>query len=199
MPIGKKEIFITFRVEKSNYFKRDGSDIHTDAEISIAQAILGGATRIQGIYENLTVDVPSGTSSHMRLRLKGKGLRKLNGLGSGDHYVHVKVKIPTKLSTQQEVLMRAYAELESDTPGTINGVVTTKGGSGSTESSTDSSKTKSESSSKCEKESDQEKTGILNRIKKPFLINFFKNMDLIVYALKLKNIFKNITTDSLNK
>lgn len=58
MPVGKKEVFITFRVEASDYFRRDGSDIHTDAAISISQAILGGATRIQGIYENLTVEVP---------------------------------------------------------------------------------------------------------------------------------------------
>ncbi len=59
MPIGKKEIFITFRVEKSDYFRRDGSDVHTDVAISLAQAILGGSTRIQGIYENMTIDVSS--------------------------------------------------------------------------------------------------------------------------------------------
>lgn len=57
MPVGKKEVFITFRVEKSDYFRRDGSDIHTDAVISISQAILGGTTRVQGIYEGLTIDV----------------------------------------------------------------------------------------------------------------------------------------------
>jgi len=57
MPIGKKEVFITFRVEKSDYFRRDGADVHTDAAISISQAILGGSTRVQGIYENLTVEV----------------------------------------------------------------------------------------------------------------------------------------------
>jgi len=57
MPVGKKEIFITFRVEKSDYFKRDGPDVHSETTISIAQAILGGSTRIQGIYENMTIDV----------------------------------------------------------------------------------------------------------------------------------------------
>jgi len=57
MPVGKREVFITFRVEKSNYFKREGSDVHTDATISLSQAVLGGSTRIQGIYENMTVDV----------------------------------------------------------------------------------------------------------------------------------------------
>lgn len=57
MPVGKREIFITFRVEKSDYFKRDGSDIHTDANISLSQAGLGGTIRIQGIYEDQTIQV----------------------------------------------------------------------------------------------------------------------------------------------
>lgn len=29
MTVGNKELFITFKVEKSRYFKRDGSDVHT--------------------------------------------------------------------------------------------------------------------------------------------------------------------------
>lgn len=57
MPLGKRELFVTFRVEKSNYFKRDGADVHTEAEISIAQAVLGGTIRIQGLYEDHTLQV----------------------------------------------------------------------------------------------------------------------------------------------
>lgn len=57
MPLGKKELFITFRVEKSDYFKRDGADVHTEAEISVSQAVLGGTVRIQGLYEDHTLQV----------------------------------------------------------------------------------------------------------------------------------------------
>lgn len=44
-------------MEKSNYFKREGADVHTDAEISLSQAILGGTIRIQGVYETQTIQV----------------------------------------------------------------------------------------------------------------------------------------------
>lgn len=57
MTVGKREIFITFRIERSDYFKRDGPDIYTDAPISLSQAILGGTIRIQGIYEDQTIQV----------------------------------------------------------------------------------------------------------------------------------------------
>jgi DnaJ family protein A protein 3 len=57
MPVGRKEIFITFRISKSDYFRRDGADVHTDAEISLSQALLGGTIRVRGIYEDQTVQV----------------------------------------------------------------------------------------------------------------------------------------------
>ena len=57
MPVGRKEIFITFRVAKSDYFRRQGSDVHTDAKISLAQAALGGTIRVQGLAEDVNVHV----------------------------------------------------------------------------------------------------------------------------------------------
>lgn len=57
MSVGNKELFVTFRVEKSDYFKRDGPDVHTEADISIAQSLLGGTIRIQGLYEDHTIQV----------------------------------------------------------------------------------------------------------------------------------------------
>jgi len=129
MPVGNKELFITFRVDKSDYFRRDGPDVHTEAEISLSQAILGGTIRIQGIYEDHTVQISPGTSSHSRIRLSGKGLKKVNTTsGYGDHYVHIKVKIPKKLTDQQRALIQAYAELEDDTPGIIRGITYKKDG-----------------------------------------------------------------------
>lgn len=128
MSVGKKEIFITFRVSKSDYFRRDGADVHTEASISIAQAVLGGSVRIQGLYEDTTIQIPKGTSSHTRIRLSGKGIRRVNSYGYGDHYVHIKIKVPQKLSQKQRALLAMYAEMEEDTPGTIDGIVNTTDG-----------------------------------------------------------------------
>lgn len=63
-----------------------------------------------------------GTSSHTRIRLSGKGMKKVDGYGHGDHYVMFKIIVPKKLTDKQKALMQAYAELENDTPGTILGV-----------------------------------------------------------------------------
>lgn len=55
--VAAKEISVTFRVGKSDYFRKDNLDIHTDAKISISQAILGGETKIKGLYEDVIIEV----------------------------------------------------------------------------------------------------------------------------------------------
>lgn len=88
----------------------------------MAQAIFGGTIRIQGIYEDQTVMIIPGTSSHTSICLTGKGLKKVNSLGYGDHYVNIKIAAPTKLNDKQRELLHAYAEMEDDTPGIIHGI-----------------------------------------------------------------------------
>lgn len=122
MAVGRKELFITFKVERSPYFRRDGADIHTDAEISLAQAILGGTIRVQGVYEDHSIQIQAGTSSHHRICLDNKGLKRVNTSGNGNHYIHIKIQIPKKLSGAQKALIQIYGELEADTPGHIMGM-----------------------------------------------------------------------------
>lgn len=106
MNVGNRELFITFKVEKSRYFKRDGADVHTDADISLSQAILGGTIRIQGVYEDQTIQIMPGTSSHHTVTLKSKGLKRVNSVGTGDHYIHIKIVIPKKLNDKQKALLQ---------------------------------------------------------------------------------------------
>uniref|UniRef100_A0A023FLF6 DnaJ homolog l(2)tid, mitochondrial n=1 Tax=Amblyomma cajennense TaxID=34607 RepID=A0A023FLF6_AMBCJ len=126
MQVGKKELFVTFKVARSDYFRRDGADIHTDAGITLSQAVLGGTVRVQGLYDDIMLKIPMGTSSHTKIRLANKGVKRLNSSGYGDHYIHIKIRIPQHLNEKQKALIQAYAELEADTPGTVDGIVNTR-------------------------------------------------------------------------
>jgi len=55
-------------------------------------------------------------------------LKLLSGYGYGDHYLSIKIKMPSSLSKEQRELLTAYAELEEDTPGTIYGIGQRKDG-----------------------------------------------------------------------
>ncbi|CAC5406587.1 DNAJA3 [Mytilus coruscus] len=122
-------IYVTIKVAKSRDFKRQGADLHSEVHISVAQAVLGGTVRIPGVYEEILLNIPAGSQSHDRIRLAGKGLKRVNSYGHGDHYVHLHIKVPVSLSKEQETLMLAYAETEK-IKGTVNGIVNTAQDSG---------------------------------------------------------------------
>ncbi|CAI9560395.1 unnamed protein product [Staurois parvus] len=128
MLVGRKEVFITFRVQKSPIFRRDGADLHSDLSVSIAQAVLGGTTRAQGLYEPIIVDIAPGSQPDQRVRFNGKGIKKVNSPGFGDHYFHIKIKVPRNLSDRQRALMLSFAEEETDVEGTVNGISNTTAG-----------------------------------------------------------------------
>uniref|UniRef100_A0A8C9PFB0 DnaJ heat shock protein family (Hsp40) member A3 n=1 Tax=Spermophilus dauricus TaxID=99837 RepID=A0A8C9PFB0_SPEDA len=144
MPVGKREIFVTFRVQKSPVFRRDGADIHSDLFISIAQAILGGTARAQGLYETINVTIPPGIQTDQKIRMTGKGIPRINSYGYGDHYIHVKIRVP---------MLRTR-----DVEGTVNGVTHTSTG-GRTMDSSAGSKARSEAG---------EDEGFLSKLKKMF-------------------------------
>ncbi|KAJ8297929.1 hypothetical protein KUTeg_024460 [Tegillarca granosa] len=114
---------IRLSVAKSRIFRREGADIHSDATISLSQAVLGGSIRIPGIYDDILLNIPQSTQSHHKIRLSGKGMSRVNSYGYGDHYVHIKIKVPQNLSSQQKALILAFAETEKDVDGTVNGVI----------------------------------------------------------------------------
>jgi DnaJ-class molecular chaperone len=55
--LGSSEVFVTFRVKTSDKFRRDKEDIHSEVNVSIVQATLGGAIKVPGIYEDHLLQV----------------------------------------------------------------------------------------------------------------------------------------------
>ena len=57
--LGSSEVFITFRVKTSDKFRRDKEDIHSEINLSLVQATLGGAVKVPGIYDDHVLQVRS--------------------------------------------------------------------------------------------------------------------------------------------
>ena len=121
--------FATAQVKNSREFWREGVDIHSHVDISLAQAALGGQVRIPGIYEEVLLTVPPCTSSHTRLRLPGKGISRVNAYGYGDHYVHVRIRPPARISEEQRALLLSFATTEKGVNGSVEGTIGAKDGS----------------------------------------------------------------------
>lgn len=53
-----------------------------------------------------------GTSSHTKICLSSKGMKRVNSYGNGDHYVHIKVMIPKNLTNEQKALIQVSFEIK---------------------------------------------------------------------------------------
>jgi len=169
--VGKQEVFVTVRVNESEYFRREGYDVHTNANISISQAILGGIIRIKGLHEDLNIRIPAGTDSHTELTLSGRGIKHMEAYNAyGDHIVHIRIKLPEKLTEEQREVFEDYARLETNTPGTVNGIDKSVWGGlrrrKSKEEVKENVDRKDETENNEKKEEQSENSGILTRIKK---------------------------------
>jgi molecular chaperone DnaJ len=102
------DLYLKIRVNADPRFKRQGFDIHTQAEISFTQAALGGKIEIDTLDGRLWLKIPEGTQSGKILRLKNSGVPVLNGRGRGDQLVELIVKTPVKLSRRQKDLLQEF-------------------------------------------------------------------------------------------
>lgn len=103
-------LLVSVRVKPHKILVRDEFDIHIDKTISLAQAVLGDVIKVDTIDGKVEINIPEGTQSGVSLRMKGKGIQRLQASGRGDQYVHITVAIPSKLSDKQKDLLRQFDE-----------------------------------------------------------------------------------------
>jgi DnaJ-class molecular chaperone len=83
-------------------FKRDGLDIHVEVKVDFDQAILGTTVEVPTINGPVSLKIPPGTQPDAVIRLGGRGIRSPHSGRIGDEYVHISIKIPTKLTREQK-------------------------------------------------------------------------------------------------
>ncbi len=105
-------LFITVHIKSDSRFRRERDDIHSDASITLPQAVLGDSMRVATVDGLVEVKIPAGTQSNTVIRMKGRGIPHLEGAGRGDHLLHVTVAVPTRLSRKQKELYEALAREE---------------------------------------------------------------------------------------
>ena len=104
------DIILMVRVREHSGFKREGSNIYSELPLNLAQAVLGTTAKVETIDGLVNLRIPAGTQPGKKLRLKGKGVKKIRGDGRGDHIVQVKVEIPESLSESEKEEFTRFAD-----------------------------------------------------------------------------------------
>ena len=109
------DLYVEIRVSEDERFQRHGLDLLGSLRISYIQALLGTDIETETIDGKETVTVPHGTNTGDRIRLEKKGVPSIRGGGRGSLYFEVEVEVPSKLTKEEEKLLRQIAELRGET------------------------------------------------------------------------------------
>ncbi len=103
------DLYVEIQVKNHERFEREGSHLYSELKVSYLQAVLGAEIEFDGIDASEKVRVPAGTQPGARLRVEGRGIPMLRSKGRGDLILAVDVTIPTKLTKDEEKLLREIA------------------------------------------------------------------------------------------
>jgi molecular chaperone DnaJ len=108
------DLYVILHVKPHEFFQRDGDDLLCEAQVSFAQAVLGAEIEVPTLDGKATIKIPAGTQPGATFRIKGKGVKNLQGYGHGDLHVRIQVQVPTHLNTEQKAKLREFAALSGE-------------------------------------------------------------------------------------
>ncbi|NDY97052.1 DnaJ C-terminal domain-containing protein [Wenzhouxiangella limi] len=107
------DLYMEVRLKPHRLFEVQGRDVHLTLPIAPWEAALGARLSVPTLGGKVEMNIPAGTSSGKRMRLKGRGLP---GKTPGDQYVIVKVVVPAAESARARELYEALKAEQSFDP-----------------------------------------------------------------------------------
>lgn len=109
------DLLLTVQIEPHPFFRREGNDLLVEVPVTPAEAALGAKVDVPTLQDGkMVVTIPPGTSTGMKLRLRGKGLVDKSTGTSGDQFVVVKIVVPRDPGDQAKSLYQQLAKHDAN-------------------------------------------------------------------------------------
>jgi curved DNA-binding protein len=112
-PMG--DLYLRVRFARHPDLRVEGDDIHCDLDLAPWEAVLGAKATVPTLAGATTLRVPPGTTAGTRLRVRGQGLPREDGI-RGDHYATVRLVTPEQVTAEERVLWEQLARLSPFQP-----------------------------------------------------------------------------------
>lgn len=107
----KGELYLVIEVLPDARFERKHNDLHTQVNVDLYTAVLGGEVTVPTLSGSIVLTVPAGTQPGQVFRIAGKGMpNPKNPQQRGDLMVKVQVTLPRSLSAEQRALFERLAK-----------------------------------------------------------------------------------------
>ena len=112
------DLFLDVRVTPDPHLTRKDLDVELSLPLSLGEALLGTQVDVPTVDGTVRLRVPPGTSSGAKMRLRGKGVKHVDGR-RGDQFCRIEIVAP-KLGEEDSESRRLVEELERRTrPGKV--------------------------------------------------------------------------------
>ncbi|MBI3595771.1 MAG: J domain-containing protein [Nitrospirae bacterium] len=105
------DLYLVIKVLPHRLFRLNGYDLEADLPVWADEAALGAPINVPTLDQKVLLKVPPGSQSDQRLRLKGKGLGKPQGQGTGDLYYKIRIMVPDRMSAKERELFNELRRL----------------------------------------------------------------------------------------
>jgi molecular chaperone DnaJ len=105
------DLYVVLHVKAHEIFQREGDDLLCEVPVNFVQAALGTDIEVPTLSGKAEIHIPPGTQPGTMFRLKGKGIKNVQGYGHGDLHVRINVEVPTHLSSAQKAKLQEFAGL----------------------------------------------------------------------------------------
>jgi curved DNA-binding protein len=103
------DLYLIVRLAPHPRYRLEGRDITVELSVAPWEAALGASVPVDTPGGPVQVQVPAGSSSGRRLRLRGRGMPNTRG-SAGDLYAEVKIVVPARLTADERELWNRLAQ-----------------------------------------------------------------------------------------
>ena len=105
------DLYLVINIPPSTGYERKDDDLYRDLPVDAFTAMLGGEASVETLGGAVAMKIPAGTSSGKLIRLRGRGMPKLNTMDEfGDLYLRVMVNVPYDLSDTEKEQVEKMAK-----------------------------------------------------------------------------------------
>jgi len=104
------DLYVVVHVQEHPFFQREADDLVCEIPVTFPVLALGGAIDVPTLDGETSLNVPAGTQSGARFKLRSKGMPNVSGRGRGDLHVVVRAAVPRKLTKDQKKLLEQLAK-----------------------------------------------------------------------------------------
>jgi molecular chaperone DnaJ len=112
------DLYVAIRVAPHAIFRRVGDDLGCEVNVPMTIATLGGEVEVPTLDDPETIEISPGTQSGEVVRLKNKGMPRVQRGGRGELVALLKVETPVDIDAEQAELLSQLAALRGEAAGT---------------------------------------------------------------------------------